>query len=135
MAITEQEIMQMYALSPEQVEAIKDTIISVLSYDGTNSNDILTSISESDYVIATRFHGVILALAAGRPVLPVIYSDKTQHTLNSIGFNGRCFDLRSQKTISFAQSKENWHNPQKYHMDRIYSDAEKHFSKLDTVLK
>lgn len=109
--------------------------ISVLPYDGTNSNEILISISESDYVIATRFHGVILALAAGRPVLPVIYSDKTQHTLNSIGFEGRCFDLRSQKTISFAQSKENWHNHKKHHLDHIRSDAEKHFSKLDMVLK
>ena len=109
--------------------------ISILSYDGTNSNEILMTISESDYVISTRFHGVILALAAGRPVLPVIYSDKTKHTLNSIGFEGRCFDLRSQKTISFTQSQENWHNHRKYHLDHIRSDAEKHFSKLDMILK
>ena len=109
--------------------------ISILSYDGTNSNEILRSISESDYVISTRFHGVILALAAGRPVLPVIYSDKTQHTLDSIDFEGRCFDFRSQKTISFVQSKENWYNLKKYPLDRIRSHAEKHFSKLDMILK
>ena len=108
--------------------------ITVLAYDGTNSTEILQSISESDYVLATRFHGVILALAAGRPVLPVIYSDKTRNTLDSIGFEGRCLDLRTREVVSFEDSKENWMNRVKIDRDSICADAEKHFSELDKVL-
>ena len=36
--LTEKEIMEKYALSPEKIEEIKDTIISVLSYDKTPSD-------------------------------------------------------------------------------------------------
>lgn len=41
MAITEKEIMDMYALTPEQVEAIKANIIGVLSYDKQPSSNPL----------------------------------------------------------------------------------------------
>ncbi len=109
--------------------------ISTLSYDGTNGSALLNAISESDYVIASRFHGVILALAAGRPVLPVIYSDKTLHTLDSIGFQGGRFDLRSAEPISYEESKENWSNSNAIQMDALCAAAQKHFLKLDLMLK
>ena len=109
--------------------------IRMLAYDGTNSQMILQTIAESDYCFATRFHGVILALASGRPVLPIIYSDKTRNTLESIGFEGRYLDLRTQEQISYEVSKENWVKQIKIDRDNICPEAENHFSELDKVLK
>lgn len=108
--------------------------ITVLSYTGKNCIEILEAISASDYVIATRFHGVILALAAGRPVLPIVYSDKTLYTLKSIDFCGYYFDLRSDEEFSFESSKENWKKCKLIQLDTIKIDAETHFLKLDSVL-
>lgn len=109
--------------------------VTSLSYDGTNSSLLLKAITESSYVIASRFHGVILALVAGRPVLPVVYSDKTLHTLESIGFQGHCFDLRSTESFSFEQSKENWSNNNAIQASALCADAQQHFLKLDLLLK
>ena len=109
--------------------------IKVLSYNGTNGKKIIEAISSSNYVIATRFHGIVLALAAGRPVLPIVYSDKTLHMLESICFDGCLFDLRLDEPFSFDLSKEHWKNYKSLQLKRICDEAEKHFSKLDRILK
>ncbi len=109
--------------------------ISALIYDGTNGNEILSTIAASDYVIATRFHGVILALAAGRPVLPVVYSDKTLHTLNSIGFQGNVFDLRKGENWSFSNSRQNWKSIPFAVSSELKLASLRHFEKLDSVFK
>lgn len=109
--------------------------LRTLKYNGTNSKDLLEAIAESDYVIATRFHGVILALAAGRPVLPVIYSDKTLHTLESIGFHGRVFDFRLSEPMQYEQSKENWEHDRGVQIEQLRLKSQKHFAKLDLMLK
>ena len=68
--------------------------IRKLCYDGSNAAQMTASIAESEFVIATRFHAVILAMNAGRPVLPILYSDKTRHVLHDLEFQGTVFDLR-----------------------------------------
>lgn len=107
--------------------------VRTIVYNGMNSYDLLKAIAESDYVIATRFHGVVLALAAGRPVLPIVYSDKTLHTLESIGFNGSVFDLRTSEPFSYEQSKKNWIEPEEIPIDTIRKEAQNHFSLLDLI--
>ena len=84
-----------------------DPRVRCLSYDGTNIDEILTGIASSEYVIATRFHAAILALASGRPVFPIVYSDKTINVLNDIEFRGNYADLRNLGQISYAYSRAN----------------------------
>lgn len=72
----------------------EDPRIRVLCYDGTNSRELTAAIAESASVIATRFHAAILAICAGRPVLPILYSDKTKYVLEDMGFSGTVYDLR-----------------------------------------
>lgn len=107
-----------------------DPSIRVLNYNGTNADALTTAIAQSEFVIATRFHGTILALAAGRPVLPVIYSDKTLHVLEDLGFNGPVIDIRSCKDYTDAG------RPTAFAPDRrtLTQEAQKHFEKLDEVL-
>ena len=112
----------------------KDSIIQ-LNYDGTNDNEILKAISESEYVIGSRFHAVIMALAAGRPVLPIIYSDKTSHVLEDIGFNGVVFDIRKRQVLSYEESRYNWDHPQQIDIESLKKHSVDHFSVLDKMLK
>lgn len=102
-----------------------DPRVRTLCYDGTNGEALTTAIAESGSVIATRFHATILALAAGRPVLPIIYSDKTRYVLQDLGFDGPVYDLRkdgawkaAQMTVATAPAAR----------------AEGHFEKLDAIL-
>ena len=104
--------------------------VQVLSYDGTNAEELTTAIAQSEFVIATRFHATILAIAAGRPVLPIIYSDKTKHVLEDIGFDGVMIDIRNCEDYNVADI------PTNVEVDR-YELAEKacgHFKKLDEIL-
>ena len=75
--------------------------IRVLRYDGTNRQEMVTALAEAGLVIGTRFHAVVLALAAERPVIPVLYSDKTKHMLQDMGFGGPVVDLREEGNWDF----------------------------------
>lgn len=102
-----------------------DPRIRVLCYDGTNADKLTCAIAESAGVIGTRFHATILAMAAGRPVLPIVYSDKTKHVLEDLGFAGTVYDLRENTPWTAVQ------------MTMIIpptTEAEGHFEKLDQVL-
>lgn len=109
--------------------------IQILKYNGTNVKEVIQTIAESDYVIATRLHSIILALAARRPVLPIIYSDKTMHMLRSIGFSGRVFDLRLSKALQYEQSKENWIHHSAVPIKLLREKSNEHFVGLDLFLK
>ena len=108
-----------------------DPRVKILSYDGTNVAEMTAAIAESEYVIATRFHATILALAAGRPVFPIVYSDKTIHVLEDIGFQGNYTDLRNMEPISYAYSRANLDAPQMIDTVSLAEEAQKHFTILD----
>lgn len=112
-----------------------DERIRTLFYDGTNAHALTTAIAQSDYVISTRFHGVVLALAAGRPVLPIVYSDKTTNMLRDLDYHGESFDLRQDAPWDYARSRRNWDNPPAAISDTIRSEAEMHFRQLDRFLR
>lgn len=107
-----------------------DPRIRVLAYNGTNAEEMTRAIAQSERVIATRFHATILAMVAGRPVLPLIYSDKTLHVLEDLGFNGAVVDIRKQEPINCELLI------QEFAPDRqtLMAGAQKHFKKLDEVL-
>lgn len=110
-----------------------DPRVRILSYDGTNVVEMTSAIAESGYVIATRFHATILALAAGRPVFPIVYSDKTMHVLEDIGFTGKFADLRNMEPISYADSQANLDAPQIMDTNSLAKKAQGHFAKLDDI--
>ena len=110
-----------------------DPRVRILSYDGTNVGEMTSALAESEYVIATRFHAAILALAAGRPVFPIVYSDKTVHVLEDIGFRGKFADLRNREPISYADSRANLDFPQKIDTTGLAEKAQGHFAKLDNL--
>lgn len=113
----------------------EDSRISFLRYDGTNANEMVAAIASSEYVIATRFHAMVLALAAGRPVLPIVYSDKTRYVLNDIGFEGVVFDLRKDQVWSYDRSKYNLEKRSFGIPEDLKEGTQDHFIQLDGILK
>ena len=89
----------------------------------------------SEYVIATRFHAMILGLAENKPVLPIIYSDKTINVLNDLNFEGEIIDLRKDKDWSLISEPQKWGSLPIDMTDRLKVDSQLHFSKLDEFLR
>jgi polysaccharide pyruvyl transferase WcaK-like protein len=52
------------------------------------SEELIHAISETDIVIATRFHNAIFAIMLGRPVITIGYSSKFEALLSDIGLAG-----------------------------------------------
>lgn len=67
----------------------------LVRYHGTNLEQILHLIAESEYIVATRFHAMILGLVARKKVLPVIYSDKMRNVLEDLSFHGAYLDIQA----------------------------------------
>jgi polysaccharide pyruvyl transferase WcaK-like protein len=58
-------------------------------------DDLVRTIARCDYVVAGRFHCVLLPLALGIPALGLAYHPKTHELLEQIGRPERCFDIDS----------------------------------------
>ena len=106
----------------------------ILSYNGKNMQEMLKAICRSDYIVATRFHAIILGIVAGRPVFPLIYSDKTRHILQDIGYNGAYFDIRTVCEYNYEIIVENLDNQYVLNASDAICRAEEHFKELDKLL-
>jgi polysaccharide pyruvyl transferase WcaK-like protein len=57
------------------------------------TDDLLRTITECDYVIAGRYHSILLALALGIPTIGLAYHPKTQDLLVRVGHPDWCLDI------------------------------------------
>ena len=108
--------------------------IVVLNYDGQNRKEFIDIMSESSYIIATRFHAMILGMVAKIPVYPIIYSDKTKNVLKDINFKGKYADLRESKTLTYESAKDNLMINYVVDINKLKKNASQHFMKLDKYL-
>lgn len=125
----------------EAINKILDTLpniyknrCDVLSYNGRNMQEILQKIQQSNYIVATRFHAVILGIVAGRPVFPLVYSDKTIHILQDIGYQGAYFDIRIEREYNYKIVIENLQKDYVINAKDVICQAKEHFKKLDCLL-
>lgn len=121
-------------------EKIKDNMrnsarVSILNYNGLNRKKIIEAISESSYIIATRFHAMILGMVAKIPVFPIVYSDKTKNVLEDINFDGNYADLRDKESLTYENAKYNLEMNYKVNVDEMKKNANQHFMKLDKILR
>lgn len=112
-----------------------DPSVTTLFYDGTNAEKLTTAIAQSRCVIATRFHAMILGFAVGRPVLPIVYSDKTSNVLKDMGVEGAAYDLRNVETWEYTAVKNSFAKFDNDVLKDIIERSQKHFEKLDNVLE
>ena len=115
-------------------DSIVQTCIDLVNYNGKNADDMLLTISNSDYVIASRFHAAILGFAAEKPVLPVVYSDKTIHVLNDLQFMGIVLDLRRLENVSLNKLIDEKEKQLLQHFDYYREKSYEQFAILDQQL-
>ena len=69
-----------------------------------------------------------------KTILPIAYSDKTINTLKDISYKGKIIDIRKLEDFNVDDITEKDLN-YKINIDKYRKEAEKHFEKLDKVLK
>lgn len=56
--------------------------------------DLLSQIAATDIVVATRFHGVLLALLCNKPVISISHHHKCESLMRTMGLSDYCLDIR-----------------------------------------
>ena len=101
----------------------------------TNMNEALKVIGEAKFIIATRFHAMILGFVFNKNVFPIAYSNKMLNILDDINFKGNYSDLRNLNSLSEETIYETFLNDTNYiDIEQQRRDAEKHFEVLDKFL-
>jgi polysaccharide pyruvyl transferase WcaK-like protein len=55
--------------------------------------ELLSQIAETDVVVATRFHNVLLALLCNKPVISISFHDKCASLMSAMGLREYCVDI------------------------------------------
>lgn len=74
---------------------IKKTVI-ILNYNN-NISDFIKIISNSELLVASRFHANIIGLITNIKILPFVYSEKTTQVLNDINYKGKILYINNCK--------------------------------------
>jgi polysaccharide pyruvyl transferase WcaK-like protein len=62
-------------------------------YDPQSVDELRGILGGADFVIATRFHGILLSLLAARPVVALCYQSKSRNLMASVGLERFAVDL------------------------------------------
>lgn len=110
-------------------ESYKDKI-NIHLYKGENWRETVQLMSSASYIIATRFHSMILGLVYGVPTLPIIYNEKSLNILKDLKCEGCCVKLEELDTYNLNEIK--FAKPEDINKVKVKSIEQ--FKVLDTFL-
>jgi colanic acid/amylovoran biosynthesis protein len=118
-------------------ESIREKI-DIVSYDG-DIRSFLNKYSECHAMVTSRFHSLILSLIYEQSIFSIIYSNKTLQTTEFLDLSIDSLVLNSLKSSDVNEVKDivvdNKINYDKRKLSSLSQDAEKHFEKLDKVIR
>lgn len=83
------------AALPEEVSSkVKNVVYR------NNLNEITNEIETSEYVVATRFHAMILGYIAGKKVLPICYSEKMSNVISDLSLSDSIITLDNLSSLT-----------------------------------
>lgn len=120
------------AINDIYLNCINKSNINIINYNG-NIDEALNILSTSEYIIATRFHAMILGFLFNKKVLPIIYSEKTKNVLEDCNYKGTIIDIK--KIDSNTTENEIKQIGRISNIDMIRDKSEEQFKILDQYLK
>lgn len=118
----------------QNIRQLLDYDVHIVEYSG-NLDEVLKLFAAAEYVIASRFHAMILGWLAGVPVYPVAYSNKTTNVIEDFGFSGNFSTVDEFCTCPVDQLDANRLNNVVFSMKKLQTDAQAQFLKLDEFLQ
>lgn len=71
----------------------------VCEYDG-DMDAILEQLNECEYIVASRFHAMVIGWCLSKKVFPVVYSNKQLNVMQDVGYRGSYWDLKNTEADS-----------------------------------
>jgi polysaccharide pyruvyl transferase WcaK-like protein len=107
-----------YATQPKDVNVMHDVAAQLGSQDDSLAaqspeffnpatvNELMVRLRETDLVVATRFHGVVLPLTLGIPALGICYHRKTADVLDAVGLGAYHMEIDAFKADALMAKLE-----------------------------
>lgn len=97
-------------------------------------DEAMNVMADSQIIVGTRFHANIIGMVLGKTVIPITYSKKTNNVLEDMNFKGKIIDLSKIDEFDIEKLSD---ETLRYKIDinKQKEDANRHFEKLDEVLK
>lgn len=108
--------------------------VAVYHYDG-NLEKVLEIMNSGEYVIASRFHAVIFSWLLRKPVLPIVYGDKTMNAIQSYQYEGVSFTIDEFIHASFEEIDKNRKDNYLFEISDLITQSEKQFAGLSQFLR
>lgn len=112
------------------LEQSKTKEAEICTYDG-DIDAILDQINECEYIIATRFHAMIIGWCLSKKVLPVVYSDKQIHVMDDMEYRKPYWDLRIQNEYNYSELMEDMYTAHSHDVKKYQSHSLCQFKRLD----
>lgn len=120
------------------LELIKDDDIlnnvDLYSYMG-NLEEVVNVLNSSDYIIATRFHAMILGWRFGKIVYPIIYNQKMKNVISDLRFNDPFITVSDIQKLLPCDVLNYFENGKAFDISNAILSSKKQFEKLDDFLK
>ena len=68
-----------------------------------SSEDLLSRLAATDFVVATRFHNVLLSLFLSKPSIAISFHHKCSSLMDQMGLSEYCVDIKNLKTADLIQ--------------------------------
>lgn len=107
---------------------LSDENVNIVNYDG-DTEQIIDLFAKSDFVIASRFHAMIMGFRFGCKVFPIVYNEKLSNVLSDVNVSPESYSLKNVKNIDLSQSVEI------KDISELKSSAQQQFAYLDKLLK
>ncbi|KRF60809.1 hypothetical protein ASG99_07685 [Bacillus sp. Soil768D1] len=102
-------------------------------YYTVNIEETINTIAKSSFIVATRFHAMILGWVFNKPVFPIVYSSKMTNVINDVGFKGFYTDFENISNVT-PEIVYKCIETNLIDVSMQVKNSEKHFEKLDKLL-
>lgn len=100
-------------------------------YNGNNLNEFLSFFLETQYILGTRFHSIVLGWLAKVPTFPIVYNIKTDNVLKSYGFKGSYINIENIDKTTFNFIDKNRKDNYVLETSQLIQMANEQFDFLD----